>query len=70
MPEGDTVHKLARYLATRLCGQNLTNAHLRDHPEHGLAGRRVTAVRAHGKHLFIELDDGRILRSHLGACRT
>lgn len=66
MPEGDTVHKLARYLAQTLCGQTLTNAHLRDHPEHVLAGRRVTAVRAYGKHLFIELDDGRILRSHLG----
>lgn len=66
MPEGDTVHKLARYLAQRLCGQTLTDTHLRDHPGYALAGRRVMAVRAHGKHLFIELDDGRILRSHLG----
>lgn len=66
MPEGDTIHKLARYLAQRLCGQTLTDACLRDHPGHILKGRRVDAVRAHGKHLFIELDDGRLLRSHLG----
>lgn len=66
MPEGDTVHKLARYLAQRLCGQTLTDAYLRDHPGYTPADRGVTAVRAHGKHLFIELDDGHILRCHLG----
>lgn len=31
-----------------------------------LGGRRVEAVRRHGKQLFIDLDDGRVLTSHLG----
>jgi endonuclease-8 len=31
-----------------------------------LAGCRVDAVRAHGKHLFIDFDNGMSLRSHLG----
>ncbi len=35
-------------------------------PRPDLAGRRVAAVRAHGKLLRIELDDGRALRCHLG----
>jgi endonuclease-8 len=66
MPEGDTVHKLANYLSRLLTGQVLTQARLRSHPEVELAGHRVSGVSAHGKHLFIHIDDGRILRSHLG----
>ncbi len=66
MPEGDTVHKLAAYLAPLLTGQCLTLARIRDHPDAQLAGLKVTDVSAHGKHLFIHLDDGRVLRSHLG----
>lgn len=31
-----------------------------------LAGRAVTAVRRHGKQLFIDFDDGHVLTSHLG----
>lgn len=66
MPEGDTVHKLAAYLSPLLTGQCLTLARIRDHPDAELAGHRVTGVSAHGKHLFIHLDDGRVLRTHLG----
>jgi endonuclease-8 len=66
MPEGDTVHKLAAYLSPLLTGQCLTLARIRNHPDAALAGHRITGVSAHGKHLFIHLDDGRVLRSHLG----
>lgn len=66
MPEGDTVHKLAAYLSPLLTGQCLTLARIRNHPEVELAGHRITGVSTHGKHLFIHLDDGRLLRSHLG----
>ncbi|HEY5951819.1 MAG TPA: DNA-formamidopyrimidine glycosylase family protein [Kofleriaceae bacterium] len=34
--------------------------------ERDLAGRAVTAVHPHGKHLMIDLDDGTQLRTHLG----
>lgn len=66
MPEGDTVHKLAAYLSPLLTGQCLTRARVRDHHEAELAGQRIVGVSAYGKHLFIHLDDGRVLRSHLG----
>ncbi|MGQ9685140.1 MAG: Fpg/Nei family DNA glycosylase [Thiobacillaceae bacterium] len=66
MPEGDSVHKLAAYLSPLLTGRRLTLARIRNHPDAQLAGHRVIGVGAHGKHLFIQLDDGRVLRSHLG----
>jgi endonuclease-8 len=65
MPEGDTIHRIAASLAPRLTGKVLervtTQGLARD-----VAGRRVTSVAAHGKHLVIELDDGAYLRAHLG----
>jgi endonuclease-8 len=65
MPEGDTIHRIAASLAPRLTGKALervtTQGLLRD-----LAGRTVTSVAAHGKHLVIELDNGATLRAHLG----
>jgi endonuclease VIII len=65
VPEGDTIHKIAARLAPRLVGQTLervtTQGLVRD-----LAGRAVTGVAAHGKHLVIDLDDGTYLRTHLG----
>lgn len=66
MPEGDTIHQLAAFLAPRLEGRVLRTARVRDLPELDLRGRRVARVRPRGKHLFIELDDERVLRSHLG----
>ena len=66
MPEGDTIHKLAAALAPRLVGQRIEAARLR-HGEAGeLIGQTVTAVSARGKHLFIELENGLTLRTHLG----
>lgn len=66
MPEGDTVHKLAAYLAPRLVGRELCGGRLRDAPGLELAGRRVERVAARGKHLFVELSGERSVRSHLG----
>jgi len=66
MPEGDTIHKLAAALAPRLVGERILQARLRHADAEPLIGRRVEAVHAHGKHLFIALDNGLELRSHLG----
>lgn len=66
MPEGDTVHRVAAALQGELTGATLRDGRLRDRPEVRLGGRRVDAIYAHGKHLFVAFDDGSILRSHLG----
>ena len=67
MPEGDTIHKVAGYFAPRLQGRTLAGVRLPDEAAaRWCTGRRVTAVTARGKHLFIELDGERALRSHLG----
>lgn len=66
MPEGDTVRKIAGALQARLRGNVLDRVRLRDRPDLDLSGRRVIEVRAHGKHLFIDLEGGLSLRSHLG----
>lgn len=65
MPEGDTLHKIAYALAPHLKGQRLLKVETRE-AESRLSGRIVRDVRALGKHLLIELDEGLILRSHLG----
>ena len=65
VPEGNTIHRLAIALAPRLTGKRLervtTQGLARD-----IAGRTVTSVVAHGKHLVIELDHGAYVRAHLG----
>ena len=67
MPEGDTIHKIANFLAPRMAGQTLLDACLADTAAaRRCVGRRVSDVVARGKHLFIELDNGFALRSHLG----
>lgn len=64
MPEGDSIRRVADRLQP-LIGQTLarvtTQGIVRD-----LAGRTITAVAPHGKHLMIDLDDGTQLRMHLG----
>jgi endonuclease VIII len=67
MPEGDTVHRVARVLVRELQGRTLTRLFVRDRgdvPE--LAGRRVDAVEARGKHLLVHIESGWTLRVHLG----
>lgn len=66
MPEGDTIHKLARAMAPDLVGRRLRGVKGTGIDGRALAGRRVEGVCARGKHLFIELDGGVVLRTHLG----
>jgi len=66
VPEGDTIHRVAAYLAERLSGRALVRAELRGEAQPELAGRRVERVEPRGKHLFVELEGDRVLRSHLG----
>lgn len=64
MPEGDAIKRIANQLAV-LVGQTLERV-LTQGLERDLAGRTITAVHTHGKHLMIDLDDGTQLRAHLG----
>ncbi len=67
MPEGDTIHKIANYLAPRLRRQTIDDITMSDQQAAGACrDRRIDAVTARGKHLFFELDSGVSLRSHLG----
>lgn len=67
MPEGDTIHKIANWLAPRLTDRIVTDVRMADEAgAHLCRGRRVENVRALGKHLFIEFEHERALRSHLG----
>lgn len=65
MPEGDTIFRIAARAQPVLTGHVIervtTQGLVRE-----LAGRTVSAVTAHGKHLVIELDDGAYIRVHLG----
>ncbi|HEX5063126.1 MAG TPA: DNA-formamidopyrimidine glycosylase family protein [Kofleriaceae bacterium] len=64
MPEGDSIKRIAMQLAP-LVGQTLERVTTQG-IERDLAGRTITEVHPHGKHLMIDLDDGTQLRAHLG----
>jgi endonuclease-8 len=67
VPEGDTIHKIADYLAPRLQGRAVRRLRMADAAgADRCTGRRIEAVFAHGKHLFMEFDNDLLLRSHLG----
>jgi endonuclease-8 len=67
MPEGDTIHKLANYLAPRLETRVVDRVRAADPSAMRLCGgQRVSRVFAKGKHLFIEFENEWLLRSHLG----
>jgi len=67
VPEGDTIHKIAGFMAPRLEGRVLERVAMADRAAAGKAtGRVVEDVFARGKHLFVTLDDSSALRSHLG----
>jgi endonuclease-8 len=67
MPEGDTIHKLANYFAPRLEGQTVLGLTLPDaEGARRCTGRRIQRVFARGKHLFFELDEALLIRTHLG----
>lgn len=70
MPEGDTIHRTASTLHRALAGQDLVrvDGSHRAIRSSGrlLVGRKVIGVRALGKHLIVDLEGQRALRTHLG----
>jgi endonuclease VIII len=64
MPEGDTIRGVANRLAP-LVGQTIERATTRGLIR-AIAGRTVTAVDAHGKNLYIDLDDRTQIHVHQG----
>jgi endonuclease-8 len=72
VPEGDTIAYAAGRIRPVLCGR-APDEILTPQPRHGhdrwgerLAGRTVTSVDTHGKHLFLRFEGGLVLHSHLG----
>jgi len=67
MPEGDTVHRIARVLGAELTGKTLSALALHDRGEVAeLAGRTIESVEAVGKHLLVNFSGDWTLRVHLG----
>jgi endonuclease VIII len=71
MPEGDTIHRAAGQIRAALAGR-VPERIATPHPRHRLdrwpeklAGRALSAVDAHGKHLFLRFQGGLTLHSHL-----
>ncbi len=71
MPEGDTIHYAAHRAREALVGHAISSVET-PHPRHRfdrwperLADRPVTAVDAHGKHLFLRFEGDLTLHSHL-----
>jgi endonuclease-8 len=71
MPEGDTIHYAAQRIRPILEGvvpDEISTPHPRftaDRWSDRLAGRAVTSVAAHGKHLFLHFEGGLVIHSHL-----
>ena len=71
MPEGDTLHRIARTLQTTLAGRKVVRFETvmpklaRVDDQTPIAGQTVERVHAVGKHLLIELSGGLELRTHL-----
>ncbi|MFB8386630.1 Fpg/Nei family DNA glycosylase [Microbacterium sp. NPDC055910] len=69
MPEGHSVHRIARQFDRNFVGRIVAASSPQGRFADGAAvidGRTVTAVRAVGKQMFLEFDDGIWLRVHLG----
>lgn len=69
MPEGHTIHRLARDQARDLVGHHIRTAVVQDRFAAGAAlldARTVSSVEAYGKHLFHWWEGGVILHVHLG----
>jgi endonuclease-8 len=71
MPEGDTIHYAAHRMRPVLEGR-VPDELATPHPRFGadrwpdkLAGRAIEAIDAHGKHLFLRFEGGRVIHSHL-----
>jgi len=69
MPEGHSVHRLARQFADVFGGQALAVSSPQGRFAPGAAlidGARLASSEAHGKQLFLGFDNGLLLRVHLG----
>jgi endonuclease-8 len=69
MPEGHTIHRLARDLRRDLVGVTVHASSPQGRFEEGAArldGRVATRTEAYGKHLFVDWDSGEMLYVHLG----
>ncbi len=66
MPEGDTVHQIVAALRPYLLHKMLLEAAVGREPEGRMAGAQVDDLFAHGKHLFLVLSRGVVVRVHLG----
>ncbi|HLM30663.1 MAG TPA: DNA-formamidopyrimidine glycosylase family protein [Solirubrobacterales bacterium] len=71
MPEGDTIHRIARRIELALAGREVSAAAPNPrspihHRANELAGRTVAGAEAYGKHLVIHLSGDRVIHSHLG----
>lgn len=67
MPEGDSIHRVARALDRQLVGSRLERIETNDQGEiRELAGHLVESAVAIGKHLLIGIEGGWTLRVHLG----
>lgn len=69
MPEGHSVHRIARQFGRNIVGRRVAASSPQGRFAEGAAlldGRMATAVRAVGKQMFLEFDDDLWLRVHLG----
>ena len=69
MPEGHSVHRIARQFARHFVGQRILASSPQGRFAEGAAildGRTMTEARAVGKQMFLEFDDALWLRVHLG----
>jgi len=69
VPEGHTIHRLARDHRRLFGGRTLTVSSPQGRFAAGAAlldGRRLAAIEAYGKHLFYRWDDESVLHVHLG----
>lgn len=68
MPEGDSIHRLAKVLAPVLVGNEvvgLTARRLTRDVARSVVGHRIASVSARGKNLLVAFDDERVLHIHL-----
>ncbi len=71
MPEGDTIHRAAARIGAAFAGtvpEDVGTPHPRhrlDRWPERLAGRSLTSVDAHGKHMLLHFDGGLAIHSHL-----
>lgn len=66
MPEGDNIHRHAQQIGASLVGRKVKALYARGVTYSALVGETVTSVRAHGKHLLIDVGARARLHIHLG----